>query len=147
MGGPFFDALRHVPRITGYKFTDLNLFDLSLLLNAGLTILNGHDPNLHASLQMGASGGIGSFYNVAPKIVTALYRDVRAGDVACATEHQALLNGLIHIVRGYRLIPALKFISHLQGFPQGTLRGPSLPLSADEQRSLAAKVESLLCRL
>jgi N-acetylneuraminate lyase len=147
LGQPFFEAMRAVPRVSGYKFTDVNLFDLSILLESGLTVLNGHDPNLHASLLMGAAGGIGSFYNVAPRTATALHRQVRAGDTRCAAEHQAVLNRLIRIVRGYRLIPALKFISHLQGFSQGSLRPPLLPLSADEERTLASKVENLLCRL
>jgi N-acetylneuraminate lyase len=147
VGAPFFDAMRTVPQISGYKFTDLNLLDLGILLDMNVTVLNGHDPNLHASLQMGAAGGIGSFYNVAPKTVCAVYRELRTGDASAAGEHQILLNRLIHIVRGYRLIPALKFISQLQGFPQGPLRAPTLALTAEEQRSLASKVENLLCRL
>jgi len=146
-GQPFFDAMRNLPRVTGYKFTDLNLFDLSILLDSGLTILNGHDPNLHATLHMGADGGIGSFYNVAPKLVTAIYRETRRGDHACAAQHQATLNRLIRIVRSYRLIPALKFISRLQGFPQGAPQSPALPLSEHEERILASQVESLLCML
>jgi N-acetylneuraminate lyase len=147
IGEPFFDAMRTLPRVTGYKFTDLNLFDLGVLLETGCTVLNGHDPNLQVSLELGAVGGIGSFYNVAPATVTFIHKAARAGDAACAARHQAQLNRLIRTVRSYRLIPALKFISELQGFPQGEMRVPTMPLSADERRSLEDGLTGILCKL
>jgi N-acetylneuraminate lyase len=138
-GEAFFSAMRTLPRITGYKFTDLNLFDLGVVLKTGATVLNGHDPNLRAALDMGAAGGIGSFYNVAADTVVRIFR----GSGAAVAAEQQHLNDLIGVVRGYRLIPALKFISRLQGFPLGDMRDPCLALSAEEQRGLAAKLELL----
>ncbi len=144
-GEPFFKALRTLPRIAGYKFTDANLFDLGLVLQGPYTVLNGHDPNLSAALRMGAQGGIGSFYNVVPELVVTLYRASIAGDVACAERAQARINRVIQVVRGYRLIPALKFLSGLQGFDQGTMREPALALSIEEQKRLEEQMERVLC--
>jgi N-acetylneuraminate lyase len=144
-GEPFFDAMRTLPRIAGYKFTDANLFDLGLVLQGSYTVLNGHDPNLSAALRMGAHGGIGSFYNVAPELVVRLYRASQAGDGDDAERAQFELNRVIQVVRGYRLIPALKHLCGLQGFDQGVMREPMLPLSADEKKRLEVQMDSVLC--
>ncbi|MDZ4800444.1 MAG: dihydrodipicolinate synthase family protein [Bryobacteraceae bacterium] len=144
-GESFFEAMRPVGRIAGYKFTDMNLFDLGLLLEGPYTVLNGHDPNLSAALRMGADGGIGSFYNIAADFAVAMLRANRSGDAAGAERIQAQLNRTIRIVRGYRLIPALKHICGLQGFDQGMMRDPMLPLGKDEQQRLSSEWEVTLC--
>jgi len=144
-GETFFDAMRTLPRIAGYKFTDANLFDLSLVLQGPYTVLNGHDPNFSAALRMGAHGGIGSFYNVAPELVVRLYRASRAGEGDAAERAQAELNRIIQVVRGYRLIPALKHVCALQGFDQGVLREPMLPLTTDEKKRLESQMDAVLC--
>lgn len=144
-GETFFQAMRTVRGIAGYKFTDLNLFDLGVLLRESYTVLNGHDPNLSAALRMGASGGIGSFYNVAPDLVVALFRAHTAGNAEAAERIQDRLNRAIQVVRGYRLIPALKHLCGLQGFDQGVMREPMLPLGTDEQKQLASQWDALLC--
>lgn len=145
IGESFFEAMRPVHRIAGYKFTDLNLFDLGLLLQNSYTVLNGHDPNLSAALRMGVNGGIGSFYNIAPDLVVAILRAHAAGDGATAERLQTQLNRMIHIVRSYRLIPALKYLCGLQGFNQGVMRAPMLPLALDEQKRLEEQWEVMLC--
>ena len=144
-GEAFFDAMRPLRRVVGYKFTDLNLFDLGLLLGEPYTVLNGHDPNLSAAFRMGAHGGIGSFYNIVPELAVAIQRAHKAGDACAADRSQAQLNRIIQVVRGFRLIPALKHISGLQGYPQGVLREPMLPLSSDEQERLTSQWEVMLC--
>jgi N-acetylneuraminate lyase len=144
-GEALFESLRPVPKITGYKFTDMNLYDLGLLIERGLTVLNGHDPNLKAALLMGAAGGIGSFYNVLGAEVVALYQCCQAGDVAAAEKRQVAINRVIRVVRKTRLIPALKFISRLQGCDLGSMREPVLPLSAEEKHMIASEVERIPC--
>ncbi len=63
-------------------------------------------PALSAALRMGAHGGIGSFYNIAPDLVVALPRAHTAGNTAGTERVQAQMNLTIQVVRGYRLIPA-----------------------------------------
>jgi N-acetylneuraminate lyase len=144
-GESFFQAMRTLRGIAGYKFTDLNLFDLGILLRESYTVLNGHDPNLSAALRMGASGGIGSFYNIAPDLVVALLRAHTTGDADAAERIQVQLNRTIQVVRGYRLVPALKYLCRLQGFDQGVMREPMLPLAAEEQKRLESQWEALQC--
>ena len=144
-GEQFFEAMRPLRRVVGYKFTDLNLFDLGLLLADSYTVLNGHDPNLSAALRMGAHGAIGSFYNIVPELAVAIRRAHAAGDVNGAERAQAQLNRTIQLVRGFRLLPALKHISALQGFDQGVMRDPMLPLSPDELKRLQSQWEVTLC--
>jgi N-acetylneuraminate lyase len=144
-GEPFFDAMRSLRRVVGYKFTDLNLFDLGLLLGDSYTVLNGHDPNLSAALRMGAHGGIGSFYNIVPELAVAIRRAHTAGDGDAAERAQAQMNRTIRMVRGFRLLPALKHISALQGLDQGVMREPMLPLAAEEQKRLEEQWEAMLC--
>jgi N-acetylneuraminate lyase len=142
-GEPFFSCVRGIPGLAGYKFTDTNLFDLNTLLEDGLQVFNGHDPNLTSALLMGASGGIGSFYNVLPRQSAAIYKACRAGDLQCAEQMQREVNRVIRTVRKYRLIPALKFIAAMQGNDLGEIKEPLLPLTADEQREIASELNWL----
>ncbi len=145
-GEPFFSCVRGISSVAGYKFTDTNLFDMHTLLEDGLAVFNGHDPNLTPALLMGASGGIGSYYNVLPRETAAIYRACRSGDLQCAEQMQREVNRVIRAVRKYRLIPALKFIAAVQGNDLGAIKEPLLPLSADEQRALATELNWLFDR-
>jgi N-acetylneuraminate lyase len=142
-GEPFFSCVRGISGLAGYKFTDPNLFDLNTLLQDGLTVFNGHDPNLASALLMGASGGIGSYYNVLPRQTAAIYTACCSGDVQCAEQMQREVNRVIRTVRKYRLIPALKFIAGMQGSDLGGIKEPLLPLSANEQREIAKELNWL----
>ena len=126
-GEAFFSSVRGIPGLAGYKFTDMNLLDLHTLVEDGLAVFNGHDPNLKSALLMGAIGGIGSFYNVLPRQTAAIYRACRAGDLQCAEQIQSEMNRVIRTVRKYRLIPALKFIAGLQGSDLGEIKEPCCP--------------------
>ena len=65
-----------IPNVIGLKFTANDLFLLSEIKKSGATIFYGTDEMLLAGLVMGADGGIGSFYNVAPGLFAQLYRQV-----------------------------------------------------------------------
>jgi Dihydrodipicolinate synthase/N-acetylneuraminate lyase len=65
-----------LPGVTGLKFTDYNLYVLSLLVRDGAILLNGRDEVLAAGLLFGAHGGIGSIYNWFP-----------AGSSSCTSTH------------------------------------------------------------
>ena len=144
-GEGFFDAVRALPGVRGFKFTDMNLYELGHLAARaeGRIVLNGHDQVLLPALLMGAAGGIGSFYNVVPEQFVALFRAWRAGDLACARSIQMRINSLIRVVKRYRLVPALKHITRLQGLDLGICRQPTLALSGEDQQGLAAALAGL----
>jgi N-acetylneuraminate lyase len=68
-----------LPHVIGLKFTDHDLYRLSLIRNTGAVVFSGYDEVLAAGLLMGASGGIGTFYNLVPELFVELYRLGKAG--------------------------------------------------------------------
>ena len=68
-----------IPNVVGLKFTDFDLYCMSLISRAGHTIFNGRDEVFAAGLLMGASGGIGSFYNLVPELFVEVWNHARAG--------------------------------------------------------------------
>src|SRR5262249_11691511 len=62
-----------IPNVCGLKFTANDLFLLSEVKKSGATVFYGTDEMLIAGLAMGADGGIGSFYNVAPELFVKLW--------------------------------------------------------------------------
>ncbi|MFB3829076.1 MAG: dihydrodipicolinate synthase family protein [Bryobacteraceae bacterium] len=142
-GPSFFEAMRALPNIRGFKFTDMNLYELGLMAERateGFTILNGHDQVLLPALTMGAHGGIGSFYNVLPEAFVRLYRAWKAGDVGCARAKQTEINRVIEIVKRRPLIPSLRFLLRAQGLDCGPSREPTLPLTAQEEAALETEL-------
>src|SRR5882724_7375906 len=69
-------ALRNV---AGVKFTSFELNRITEMNRAGAFVLNGRDEVLAAGLLMGACGGIGSFYNLAPELFLHVWRAARRG--------------------------------------------------------------------
>jgi N-acetylneuraminate lyase len=125
-----------LPRVVGCKFTGFDLYTLSWLAREGKTILNGRDEVFAAGLLMGANGGIGSFYNIAPELFVDVYQRTQSGDWAGAKSVQDRINELIAIVLEYPLFPAIKQILVWQGYNCGVCAPPRRSLSASERDQL-----------
>ncbi len=74
------EEMCELPGVSGIKYTDYDLFTLSLLARAGYPIFNGRDEVLAAGLLMGACGGIGSVYNLVPEWFVDLRNQAGSGD-------------------------------------------------------------------
>jgi N-acetylneuraminate lyase len=85
--------LRALPNVVGLKFTDFDLFKLSILHDEGAIVFNGRDEVLVAGLLMGAAGGIGSFYNLVPEWFLEVYAHARAGRWEDGTVRRAGADG------------------------------------------------------
>jgi N-acetylneuraminate lyase len=94
--------------VVGVKFTDYNLFLLQQLVEAELLVFNGRDEVLVAGLLMGASGGIGSTYNLMPGYVVDLARAAGTGDWKQARDLQSRVNHILQVMLRYPYLPALK---------------------------------------
>ncbi len=132
--------LGSLPNIAGLKFTDFDLYRMSMLSRAGFTIFNGRDEVFAAGMLMGANGGIGSFYNIAPELFLDVYRLAREGNYPEARRVQDRINDLISIVLRFPTVPALKAILEWRGLPCG----PSLtarPLTAEQLGQLQLALE------
>lgn len=130
-----------IPNVVGLKFTDFDLYRLSLIRRAGHTIFSGRDEVFAAGMLMGAHGGIGSFYNLAPELFVSVYENARAGNWAEARATQDRINDLIRTVLGFPMTAALKKLLTWSGIDCGIPIGPRRPLTADEETALRAAVE------
>lgn len=126
-----------IPNVAGVKFTDFDLYRLSLLRAQGAIVFNGRDEVFAAGLLMGASGGIGSFYNLVPELFTAAYEQAAQGEWEEARRTQTRINELITLVLRYPLIPAIKKMLGWSGLDCGACVEPRRALTPSEEERLA----------
>lgn len=129
-----------IPNVVGLKFTDFDLYRLSLIQRAGLTIFNGRDEVFAAGLLMGAHGGIGSFYNLTPELFVRVYDCATAGNWAEARAVQDRINDLIRTVLGFPMMAAIKRLLTWSGIDCGEPVLPRRALSAEEESALRRAV-------
>ncbi|MDX2151215.1 MAG: dihydrodipicolinate synthase family protein [Bryobacteraceae bacterium] len=125
-----------LPHVAGLKFTDHDLYKLSLIRGAGADVFNGYDEVLVAGLLMGASGGIGSFYNLVPELFVKLYRLAQDGCWTEARAVQARINELIAIATRYPCFPAVKTLLRWSGLECGRCLEPRRALTPAEETGL-----------
>jgi N-acetylneuraminate lyase len=133
------EQLEHLcglPNVFGVKFTDFDLYRLSLLTRPDRCIFNGRDEVLTAGLLMGADGGIGTFYNLVPELFVRIYTAATDGRWEEARLAQQRVNALIRVTLRYPLFPAVKQILAWSGLDCGTCLPPRAPLTLEQQRSL-----------
>ncbi len=149
-GGPLtlsqLEQICAIPGIAGLKYTDYDLYSLSLLIRQGKVVFNGRDEVLCAGLLMGASGGIGSFFNIVPGWFTELYAHARAGRWAEARRVQDRINDLGRVILSFPFMPALKKVITWQGIECGDALRPRMPLTAQQETELRTAIEPLLPR-
>lgn len=134
--------LCEIPNVVGVKFTDFDLYRLSLLRRRGLPVFNGRDEVLAAGLLMNASGGIGSFYNVFPRLVADLYNHAHSGEWAEARALQHHFNHFIEITLRFPMIPALKTMLGWTGIDYGISLQPAARLSFEQEQELATQLRA-----
>jgi len=127
-----------LPNVVGSKHTDMNFFSAERLLREVpiAAIFNGPDEMLTGGLAMGMVGGIGSTYNLMPRIYLEIYSSVKSGDLSSARLLQATANDvideLLRISPG--VVPGIKHGLKVLGFDMGEARRPFLPLESDTTR-------------
>jgi N-acetylneuraminate lyase len=126
----------------GLKYTDHNLYRMSEIARTGAAIFNGYDEVLAAGLLMGACGGIGTFYNVAPELFVSVYRSAREGRWSDARATQARINELITLAAPFSVLPAVKAILRWCGIACGQCIEPRGSLTPEREQSLRAALES-----
>lgn len=131
--------------VAGVKFTSGDFFSMERLhtSNPSLIIYNGYDEMLLAGLSMGASGGIGSTYNIMAWKFTELYRLFTQNKIEQARELQSEVNGIIKALSSNGLFQTLKYILTLTGIDSGSCRQPFLPLKP-HQAAEAKRICALL---
>lgn len=132
-----------IPNVVGLKYTDYDLYTMLRLKRQGATVFYGRDEMIAAGLLFGADGGIGSFYNVIPRLFLKLRQRVLESEYDTAMGDQALINECIRITLRYPLIPALKTILGWTGIDCGPCIAPRRErLTADEAQRLRAELSA-----
>ena len=125
-----------IPNVCGLKFTANDLFLLSEVKKSGATVFYGTDEMLIAGLAMGADGGIGSFYNVAPELFVRLWALTRKGEWEQARAMQQQINEMIGIGLRFPVHPAVKAMIARRGIDCGQCLPPRRSLTAEEETRL-----------
>ena len=130
----------------GLKFTDSNL-DLFRRLCANLSdgegMWWGRDEELRDGLAAGATGAIGSTYNFAAPLYSAVLEEPCGGDSGRAASAQADAVKLVDAVAAYGYLPAAKAVMGMLGVPVGPARMPLGGLSEERVAALRGDLEEL----
>jgi N-acetylneuraminate lyase len=125
-----------IPNVAGLKFTDFDLYKLSIIRREGFTIFNGRDEVFAAGMLMGASGGIGSFYNLVPEWFVQIYDFCRQGRYSDAHTVQDRVNDLIRLTLRFPMLAAVKRMMAWSGINCGQVSAPRRELTAEEEQAL-----------
>lgn len=140
----FVEALDTMPTLAGVKFSSYRIDDLiALSLKAGdrLNILSGCSEQLLSAMACGAEGSICTWYNLFPRLASAIVQRVEANDVAGARELQQIIVAFAKLASSMHL-GNLKWLIGRRGIDVGIARRP-LP-SPDEavKQALLPRVEA-----
>jgi len=130
-----------IPNVVGLKYTDYDLYGLSTLRQNGTLVFNGRDEVLAAGLLMGATGGIGAFYNLFPDTFVRIYSLACEGQWAEAATLQRALNPVLRGIFRFSLVPAIRAVLAHVGLDCGEAIAPREPLAASEKVELFSVLE------
>ncbi|MFO7948093.1 MAG: dihydrodipicolinate synthase family protein [Armatimonadota bacterium] len=122
-----FRKLAEIPRVSGMKYTDTDLFKMQQVradLGEDFAILAGSDQLMAPALLMGATGAVGTGYNYMFSIYTEAFEAAAAGDYQRAAEYQRAGNDIIRTQLGYSSIDLCKLALREMGFAVGPARAP-----------------------
>ena len=144
------DVLAQLSRIDGVvavkEFSgDVRRVSQILELAPSLEILCGSDDVALESALMGATGWIGGFTGVFPRLTAEVFALGRKGDVAAALPLYRRMLPLLRWDSGPRFVQAIKLAVDLVGKPGGgAVRPPRVPLDDAEARQVEHGVAAVL---
>jgi N-acetylneuraminate lyase len=140
-------AAKEIPNFNGIKFTDFNTFQMQECINyqgKKYDILHGHDETLVSGLLIGATGAIGTSYNVASPMFLKLMDTFNSGNVEKAVSLQAKANTLVSLMcKPSNCIVGVKAMLEVMGIPAGPCRLPQRNLSKEEIKRFEAEFKSI----
>jgi len=139
-------AAKRLPNLVGIKFTTpgLHQFQRCLEFNNGkFDVQWGTDEMLLGALATGATGGVGSTYNIAAPAYIRIIEAFERGDFAEARQWQSRAVNLIQIMASVPFHSSLREILKLKGLDCGNPRLPLRGLTAAEKETLKDKLEAI----
>jgi len=109
----------------------------------GFQVLTGSTAKLVDSLEAGATGAVVGMAACAPQACFEAYTAWKEGDAALAAEKQLRLAHAGAAVAAAYGVPGIKYACDLNGYYGGRPRLPLLPLTLEEQETVAAAMSNL----
>ncbi|MDR1061546.1 MAG: dihydrodipicolinate synthase family protein [Clostridiales bacterium] len=137
------ERLMRIPGIAGIKWTSHNYYEMRRIkdINGGdINVINGPDETLVCGLLMGADAGIGSSYNVMPRLFAKLYEDFRAGRLQEALDAQLKANKVIRLLFRHGIVNSVKDMLELIGYDVGYCTYPLKRLEPAEREAFHAEL-------
>jgi N-acetylneuraminate lyase len=137
------EQLLDIEGVAGLKFTNHNLYLMEGIMDGGRNphVFNGHDEVFLAGMAMGASAGIGTYYNILPAHFVGIYDAYLAGNLEEAFRLQREINRLIRAAKTVRQNGAVHTLLKWQGLPCGNPILPARPLDDDDEKKLQSELE------
>ncbi|HEX9118553.1 MAG TPA: dihydrodipicolinate synthase family protein [Anaerolineae bacterium] len=135
--------LLHIPNLAGTKYTGPNMYEMAQILalrDEGWTVFSGMDEQALYGIMSGASGTIGSTFNLFAGAHRQIQERYRAGNVAGALDVQLGINRVIEAMYGFGFAAALKAAMGFLGVDCGAPRLPNPPLAAGALPALREKL-------
>lgn len=134
------EAGERIESFAGIKYTSNNIWEQMKCIseqNGRFDILHGHDETMVTGLTIGATGCIGTSYNVTAPIFFRLLDAFNSGDVKKAVEIQNEANKIVSIMCGYgSTIAAIKAMIEYFDIPCGPARLPGKSLPAETKAQI-----------
>ena len=139
------NLLQH-KNIIGVKHTSTDLFALERLRRhcPDALIYNGYDEMYLAGISMGASGAIGTTYNLMGDLFVAIEKSFEQAYIEQALEYQRMANVIIEALIEVGVIPGCKVALEIMDIPVGYARPPFRRLTKDDRSRLEIALSPLL---
>jgi N-acetylneuraminate lyase len=140
------DRLMDIDGMVGVKWTNYDYFEMhriKQLRGGNINVINGPDETLLCGLSMGADGGIGTTYNVMPKVFMNIYRYFTSGDINAAQKEQFKADKLIALLCRFNVLSAMKELLFMMGYDCGYCTYPLNRLTMEERKAFRSGLDSL----
>lgn len=139
-------AKERIPNLGGIKYTAPTLYEFmacTAVDNGHFNMVFGCDEMLLSGLAAGATGAVGSTYNLAAPLYHRIRECFESGKIEEARQLQLLSVQMVVLVQKYRALPALKSMMKIAGIDCGPTRLPLVPMKPEEIESLKCGLEAL----
>ena len=125
--------------VVGLKSSVWNLFFARRMRRErpDIVLFNGMDEFLCPGLLYGATGGIGMWYNVFPRLFLGIYDAVQQGDLQRGMELQECFLDFVQFGWDYGMVAVWELVMRQRGLAEHSRRRPRPELSEQGHRALA----------
>jgi len=140
-------VMKASPLAIGLKWTYPDYFTLGRIKdinNGNINVINGPDEMLICGLAMGADAGIGTTYNIMPKLYVDLYNKFKEGKIEEARFIQHKVNVVTNVLLNHNCMPATKAILNYMGFEVGNCVRPLKVVDKEETEQMLKEMNYVI---